>query len=113
MKCPGRLYLPIFTDRDRWIRPITRCNGKLVPVSGEKAVCPVITGFRRIIDTSGPGAVGFYGSAMEKNRAKMIVLDPRRTQTAAAADIYLQIRTGINAVYDIHSIQPEYKNSTV
>ncbi len=152
-----------------------RHGGKLVPVSWDEAISQVATGFRGIIEEYGPGAVAFYGGAInlteeyylmnklmkgaigsnnmecstrlcmassaigfvstlgadapptcyadiekadlffiagnnmaisvpvlfgrvrnakKNNGSEIIVVDPRRTETASIADIHLQIRPG-------------------
>ncbi len=168
-------YIPLFDHKDRLRHPMIRRDGRLVPVTWEEAVSHTASGFRRIIDTHGPGAAAFYGGAInlteeyylmnklmkaaigtnnmecstricmassamgfvstlgadapptcyddieeadlffiagnnmatsvpvlfrrllaarKKNRSRLVVVDPRRTETAEAADIHLQIRPG-------------------
>ena len=168
-------YPPIFYHKDRLKHPMIRKDGALVPVSWEEAISTVASGFKKIIEEHGPGAVAFYGGAInlteeyylmnklmkaaigtnnvecstricmastavgfistfgadapptsyadiedadlfliagsnmavstpvmfrrvvaaaKRNNARVIVVDPRRTETAEIADIHLQIRPG-------------------
>ena len=57
-------YPPIFTDKDRLTQPMIRHDGELTNVTWEKAISYVATGFNRIIEKHGPGAVAFYGGAI-------------------------------------------------
>ncbi len=57
-------YPPIFYHKDRLKRPMIRQDGKLSPVSWEAAVSYIASGFQRIIKEYGPGAVAFYGGAI-------------------------------------------------
>ncbi|MCP4540796.1 MAG: molybdopterin-dependent oxidoreductase [Chloroflexi bacterium] len=57
-------YPPIFGAEDRLTQPLIRRNGDLVPVNWDEAIARVADDFRRIIKEHGPGAVAFYGGAM-------------------------------------------------
>ncbi len=58
----------------------------------EEADLFFIAGYNMAVST--PVLFRRVRAAKEKNRAKVIVVDPRRTETAAIADIHLQIRPG-------------------
>ncbi len=57
-------YPPIFYHKDRLKHPMIRKNGDLLPVSWEEAVSHVAGRFRHVIKKHGPGAVAFYGGAI-------------------------------------------------
>ncbi|MDM8521874.1 nitrate reductase [Desulfococcaceae bacterium HSG8] len=57
-------YPPIFTDKDRLKHPMLRRDGKLVPVEWDEAISHVASVLRQIIAEHGPGAVAFYGGAI-------------------------------------------------
>src|SRR5512145_1243085 len=58
----GFLLPQILAAPDRCLHPLVRRGGKLVRASWEEAMALVATRFREALATSGPGAVGFYGS---------------------------------------------------
>ncbi|MCP4347840.1 MAG: molybdopterin-dependent oxidoreductase [Desulfobacterales bacterium] len=57
-------YPPMLTDKDRLKQPMIRREGKLVPVTWEEAITHVAGGFSQVIEKYGPGAVAFYGGAI-------------------------------------------------
>lgn len=170
-----RNFTPLFTAEDRLKQPMSRRNGKLVPVSWDEAVTKVANRFNHIAGKYGPDAIAYYGgaasfneeyylinkfmkgyigtnnvectsrlcmastamgfistlgadapptcyadieeadvfliagnnmavsvpvlfnricAAKRKNNARVIVIDPRRSETASIADIHLQIKPG-------------------
>ncbi len=46
-----------------------------------------------------PISMGLVNEAREKNGAKLIVVDPRSTRTAATADLYARLRSGTDIVF--------------
>jgi predicted molibdopterin-dependent oxidoreductase YjgC len=170
-----RNFTPLFTAEDRLKQPMSRRNGKLVPVSWDEVVTKVANRLSYIAGKYGPDAIAYYGgaagfneeyylinkfmkgyvgtnnvectsrlcmastamgfistfgadapptcyadieeadvvliagnnmavsvpvlfnricAAKRKNNARVIVIDPRRSETASIADIHLQIKPG-------------------
>jgi formate dehydrogenase major subunit len=46
-----------------------------------------------------PASMGWVNTARDKNGAKLIVVDPRFTRTAATADLYASLRSGTDIVF--------------
>ncbi len=66
-------YPPIFYHQDRLKHPMIRRNGDLLPVSWKTAVSHVASRFRHVIKEHGPGAVAFYGGAINLNEEYYIM----------------------------------------
>jgi formate dehydrogenase-N alpha subunit len=46
-----------------------------------------------------PASMAWVNAARDKNQAKLIVVDPRSTRTAATADLYVRLRSGTDIVF--------------
>ncbi|KPK48885.1 MAG: formate dehydrogenase, partial [Planctomycetes bacterium SM23_25] len=46
-----------------------------------------------------PASMSWVNEARDKNNAKLIVVDPRFTRTAATADLYVRLRSGTDIVF--------------
>src|SRR5664279_2455564 len=91
---------------DRLLYPMIRCSkGTMERVAWTDALDHVAHRFRHIVARDGPGAVAFYLSGQlltedyylankQKRGARIVVIDPRRTDTAGDADLFLGLKPG-------------------